>query len=590
MSTSYDIKITGGTVVDGSGNAPFESDLAIKDGRIVEIGACSGTAARTIDARGAIVTPGFVDIHTHYDGQVSWDNQLAPSCYHGVTTAIMGSCGVGFAPVRTRDHERLIDLMQGVEDIPGTALAEGLTWDWETFPEYMSALDSRPHVMDFGCQIPHDALRVYVMGERGIAQEQASDEDIARMRDLVREAIEAGAMGFSTGRTDNHRAADGSATPASEASDRELAGIAAALRGLDHGVLQAVSDFDMAESPKRFDGEFDVLERMAEAAGGRPLSISLLQRGMATDQWRKIVARAESASQRGLDIRLQVGARGIGVILGLDATFHPFMGFPSYKAVSHLPLRERVQAMRAPGFRERLVAEKSERVSGDGSPIPPLADFFLANLEFLSMSLYRLGDPPNYEPAREDSLLAESYRTGRPLLEVIFDALLEDDGAALLYFPIYNYLEQNLDVVREMIANPLALAGLSDGGAHVGTICDASFPSFLLSYWTRDRERGRFPLERIVRMLTRANADFIGLPDRGLLAPGLKADVNVIDYAGLSIGKPHLVADLPAGGKRFLQSARGYLATITSGVVTLERDELTGENPGRLVRSGITGR
>jgi N-acyl-D-aspartate/D-glutamate deacylase len=589
MSTSYDIKITGGTVVDGSGNAPFESDLAIKDGRIVEIGACSGTA-RTIDARGAIVTPGFVDIHTHYDGQVSWDNQLAPSCYHGVTTAIMGSCGVGFAPVRTRDHERLIDLMQGVEDIPGTALAEGLTWDWETFPEYMSALDSRPHVMDFGCQIPHDALRVYVMGERGIAQEQASDEDIARMRDLVREAIEAGAMGYSTGRTDNHRAADGSATPASEASDRELAGIAAALRGLDHGVLQAVSDFDMAESPKRFDGEFDVLERMAEAAGGRPLSISLLQRGMATDQWRKIVARAESASQRGLDIRLQVGARGIGVILGLDATFHPFMGFPSYKAVSHLPLRERVQAMRAPGFRERLVAEKSERVSGDGSPIPPLADFFLANLEFLSMSLYRLGDPPNYEPSREDSLLAESYRTGRPLLEVIFDALLEDDGAALLYFPIYNYLEQNLDVVREMIANPLALAGLSDGGAHVGTICDASFPSFLLSYWTRDRERGRFPLERIVRMLTRANADFIGLPDRGLLAPGLKADVNVIDYAGLSIGKPHLVADLPAGGKRFLQSARGYLATITSGVVTLERDELTGENPGRLVRSGITGR
>ncbi|MCA9649447.1 MAG: amidohydrolase family protein [Myxococcales bacterium] len=583
---SYDLKISGGTIIDGTGKPGFVGDVAVADGRIVAVGRCEGSAKETIDAEGAIVTPGFVDIHTHYDGQVSWDEELAPSSLHGVTTAVMGSCGVGFAPVREADHQRIIELMEGVEDIPGSALAEGITWGWETFPQYMDVIDSRPHAIDFAVQVPHDVLRVYVMGERAVAGEAATDDDIACMRALVREALLAGAVGFSTGRTDNHRTAQGQPTPASEATIRELTGIAGAYEGLEHGVLQAVSDFDLLASDERFSDEFEVIERLAEAAPGHGTSISLMQRDQSPQQWKWIIERAEQAQARGTTIRLQVAPRGIGVLLGLTATFHPFMGYPSYKAICTLPLGEQVARMRDPDFRARLLAEKTDKVSGDGSSLPPLADILLAQIDMVSKRLYRLGERPDYEPDPRTCLWAEAQATGRSMLEVLYDAMLEDEGRALLYFPVYNFTELSLDNVHAMLTHPLALPGLSDGGAHVGTICDASFPTFLLSHWGRDRARGRIPLETLVRMQTHDTARFIGFHDRGTIAAGSKADLNVIDFAKLRLRSPVMQRDLPAGGRRLMQHADGYRATLVSGTVIARDGTLTGARPGRLVRGG----
>ncbi len=582
----YDLKIAGGTLVDGTGAERRTGDVGIKAGRIVAVGKCDEGAVRTIDASGAIVTPGFVDIHTHYDGQISWDEELAPSSIHGVTTCVMGSCGVGFAPVRPSDHDKLIELMEGVEDIPGTALSEGITWAWESFPEYMDALDRMPHSIDFLAQVPHDALRVYVMGDRAVHDEVATTEDVARMRALLREALEAGAAGFSTGRSDNHRSAVGDWTPASEASADELAGISAAFQGLRHGVLQAVSDFNILHGDEHFDAEWNVLEQMLRAAGGRPMSVSTMQRDHSPEQWRWIFERAQKATDEGFDVRCQVGARGIGVMLGLQATFHPFMGFPSYKSISHLPLAERVRAMRDPALKAKMISEKSEPVAGDGSMLPPLADFFLSNLDMVAMRLFRLGERPNYEPSPTESFGAAAMATGEPVLGLIYDAMLEQEGRALLYFPVYNYSGMSLDAVHEMLTHPLALPGLSDGGAHVGTICDASFTTFLLTHWARSRQSGRIPLERIVQMQTHDTARFIGLTDRGLLAPGQKADINVIDFENLELHAPTMINDLPAGGRRLMQRAEGYLATLVSGEVIAEKGMLTGARPGRLVRMG----
>ena len=580
----YDLKIENGTVIDGTGGAGHVVDVAVRDGRIVAIGKQLGEAVETIDASGCIVTPGFVDIHTHLDGQVSWDDELAPVVNHGVTTAVLGSCGVGFAPCHAADRQRLIELMQGVEDIPGTALSEGIRWEWESFPEYMDALEATPRTIDVAVQVPHDAVRVFVMRDRGIAECAATDEEIARMTEVVREGLAAGAVGFTTGRTDNHRDIDGQPTPSADAKIRELVGIASAFDGLGHRVLQAVSDFDMAESFERFDPEFDILEQMAERAG-RPLSVSLMQRNKDTAQWQKILRRAESATDRGVPIRVQVAPRGIGVILGLTATFQPFMGFPSYQEIAQLPLPERVARMRDPAFKAQMLAEKSGRVAGDGSQIPPLADELLAHLDFVAMRLYRLVEGFDYEPAPTESILAESFATGEPVLSVLYDALLEDDGKRLLYFPIFNYLEQNLENVRTMLTHPLALPGLSDGGAHVGTICDASFPTFLLTHWTRDRETGRIPLERAIQMLTSDTSTHLGFDDRGTVEVGKRADLNVIDHANLSLGLPYLVDDLPAGGTRFMQDANGYRATVVAGEVIVRDGALTGAKPGRLVRA-----
>jgi N-acyl-D-aspartate/D-glutamate deacylase len=583
----YDLKITGGTIVDGTGRPAARGDVAVKDGCIVGVGACDGPADEVLEAEGAIVTPGFVDIHTHYDGQVSWDPELAPSSLHGVTTAVMGNCGVGFAPVHAPDRQRIIELMEGVEDIPGSALAEGITWGWQSFPEYMDLIDDRPHAIDFAVQVPHDVLRVYVMGERAVAGQAATDDDIARMRSLVREALLAGAVGFSTGRTDNHRTAQGQPTPASEATAHELAGIAGGLAGLDHGVLQAVSDFDLLVSDERFNDEFDVIEHMAAAAPGHATSISLMQRDQSPEQWKWIIARAERALARGITIRLQVAPRPIGVMLGLSATFHPFMGYPSYKAICRLPLSEQVARMRDPELRARMLAERTDKVAGDGSSLPPLADILLAQLDLVAKRLYRLDrERPEYEPDPRTCLWAQAQASGRGTLEVLYDALLEDEGRALLYFPLYNFSGLDLEVVHAMLTHPLALPGLSDGGAHVGTICDASFPTYLLSHWGRDRPHGRLPIETLVKLQTRDTARHVGMRDRGTVEVGAKADLNVIDLATLRLRAPHMVADLPAGGRRLMQRAEGYRATLVSGRVITRDGVLTGERPGRLVRVG----
>jgi N-acyl-D-aspartate/D-glutamate deacylase len=576
----FDLLVRGGTLIDGTGAGSRTADVAIAEGRIVSIGERLGDARRVIDAAGALVTPGFVDIHSHYDGQASWDEELMPSSIHGATTVAMGSCGVGFAPCRPADRERLIALMEGVEDIPGSALAEGLTWGWESFAEYMAVLDRRPHAIDLACHVPHDAVRVFAMGERALAGEPATEADIAAMGTLIREAFAAGAVGFSTGRTDNHRNADGRTTPAADASARELDGIAQALRGA-RGVLQAVSDFDMFVSPDRFDPEFDLLEQMVRVSG-LPLSISLLQRVGATDQWRKILERVDRANASGLSIRTQVATRGIGVILGLDATFHPFIGFPSYKAVAHLPLADRVRELARPEVRARILGETTDKVAGDGSAIPPLVDKLLAAFDLVAMSLFRLADHPDYEPARADSLFGEAMRKGTTALAATYDALLEDDGRQLLYFPIYNYASGSLAEVGEMLRHPQALLGLGDGGAHVGTICDVSFATFFLTHWVRDT--GAFTIEHAIHKLTGEPAAWLGLLDRGVVREGLRADLNVIDLPALTLHRPALFRDLPAGGKRFLQRATGYRATVVRGEVITVDGTLTGARPGRIAR------
>lgn len=579
----HDLVIKGGLVVDGTGAEPYRADVAVDGDQIVAVGAV-GEGRAVIDAEGLIVTPGFVDIHTHYDGQVSWDSDMAPSSLHGVTTAVLGSCGVGFAPVRPEDHDRLIRIMEGVEDIPGSALAEGISWGWETFPEYMDVIDAMPHTIDLCAQVPHDALRVYVMGDRAVAEAPARPEDVAEMQRVLREALDAGAFGFTTGRSDNHRSAEGLPTPASEAHASELVGLAEVFRGRRAGVIQFVNDFNILDGDEHFAREWALVEGMARAAE-RPLSLSLMQRDQSPDQWKWVLERVEGLRAEGLPVHVQCAPRGIGVILGLEATFHPFIGFPSYKAISQLPLSERVAAMRAPGFKERLLTETSEKLAGDGSSIPPLADMLLAAVEWIAWRVFKLGEVPDYEPDMATSVGARAAAEGRKALDAIYDAMLEDDGHALLYFPIYNYTEGSLENVRTMMNHPAALPGLSDGGAHVGTICDASFPTFLLTWWVRDRAEGRISLAEAVHRQTGKTAAFVGLDDRGVVAVGKKADLNVIDLEGLRLLPPKLVADLPAGGRRLMQAAEGYRATVVSGQVIAEHGAFTGARPGRVVRS-----
>lgn len=584
---SYELKIINGLVYDGEGNEGKQANIAVNNGIIVEIGECNGDAAKVIDADGHIVTPGFIDLHTHYDGQVSWDADMQPSVNHGVSTVVMGSCGVGFAPVREKDRDTLVRLMEGVEDIPGAALTEGITWDWESLPEYMDALDAKPHSIDFAVQVTHDALRVYVMGERAVFDETATSDDIAQMQQLTREALESGAIGFSTGRSDVHRSVDGAWTPSSEASSAELEGIAQAFDGMPHGVLQAVNDFNLEREGDMFDEEFDLIENFAKATNGRPFSLSLMQRDFAPDQWLRIIDRAEKAKAGGVNMRLQTAPRGIGVTVGLQCTFHPFIGFPSYKKICHLSLEEQVAAMRDPAFKAQLLTEKSEPLAGDGTPVPPIADALLAAVDFVAGKTFRLGDNPDYEQTAETSVLQMAADKGIPTLEMIYDLMLENDGKELLYFPIYNYTDMSYDNVLKMMQHPQAIMGLSDGGAHVGTVCDSSFPTYMLSYWSRDRTRGaKLDLSDAIRRLTSDIADYADLNDRGRLKVGMKANINVIDMNALRLFAPHMVQDLPAGGQRLLQEAQGYRAVIVAGETVLENDQLTGAYPGRLVRMG----
>ncbi len=578
-----DLLIRGGTVVDGTGSPPRPADVGVADGRIVAVGRVTEGARERVDAAGAWVTPGFVDVHTHYDGQASWDETFSPSIHHGVTTIAMGNCGVGFAPARPGHEEDLIKLMEGVEDIPGAALAEGIRWGWKSFPEYMAVLDAMPHSIDFLAQVPHDPLRMAVMGERAVARAPATEADIAAMRAQLREALQAGAAGFSTGRSDNHKTSEGKDTPACEASQAELTGIVRAFDGIAHGVVQVVNDFDVLRGPDHFDAEFDLVEALARASG-KPLSMTWLQRDPGGEQWRRVQARVEAAVAQGLPLYLQTASRGIGVINGLDASFHPFMGFPGYKEIASQPLAARAALLRDPARKARILGEKLERLAGDGTPVPPLVDILLAQIETISARMFPLGRALDYEPAASASFAALAKARGVRALEAMYDHLAEGDGANLIYFPIFNYNDGSLDVVRGMLSHPRALFGLSDAGAHVGTVCDASFTTFLLTHWVRGRAKDRLPLERAVEMLTRRNARYLGLTDRGVIAPGLRADLNLIDPERLSVGTPRIVRDLPAGGRRFLQKAEGYVGTWVAGRCVQRGGEVTDERPGRLVR------
>ncbi len=584
----FDSVFEGATVVDGTGAEPYTADVALQGGRIVRIdkgGRISEGAKERFAALGAWLTPGFVDIHTHYDGQATWDQTFSPSIHHGVTTVLMGNCGVGFAPNVAGREADLIALMEGVEDIPGAALAEGVKFNWQSFPQYMDVLETMPHSLDFLVQVPHDPLRMAVMRDRALAQQVATADDIAAMRALLREALQAGAAGFSTGRTDNHRTARGFETPASEASAAELMGLASAFEGLKHGVVQMVSDFDLMHGPERFAAEFDLVETIARASG-RPLSMTWLQRDPGGEQWKAIRNRVDAAVTQGLPLFLQTAARGIGVINGLDASFHPFMGFPGYKEVAHLPLAARAAALREPARKARILGEKSERISGDGTPVPPLVDILLARIELIAGRMFPVAETPDYEPSVMQSFLVRAKQRGLTALEALYDHFAQGDGSSLVYFPIFNYNGGDLSTVREMLDHPRALLGLSDAGAHVGTVCDASFSTFMLTHWVRDRQQGRLSLQQAVHLLSARNADYLGLADRGRIAVGQRADLNLIDPQRLHIGTPELVRDLPAGGKRFLQKARGYIGTWVAGRCVQREGEITLERPGRLVRLG----
>jgi N-acyl-D-aspartate/D-glutamate deacylase len=595
-----DLLIKNATVIDGSGAPAYTADVAITDGKISEIGHITQAAFETIQADGAWLTPGFIDIHTHYDGQASWDETFSPSIQHGATTVLLGNCGVGFAPLAKNtpdEQQRLIQLMEGVEDIPGAALAEGVRFNWTNFESYMAALDAMPHTLDFACLVPHDPLRMAVMGERALANEAATHEDCAAMQAALQSALQAGAAGFSTGRSDNHRTSRGQFTPASEANAMELNALASAFQGLQHGVIQLVNDFDVLRAAPgtgfeddatkaRFAKEFDIVKQMA-VKSGRPLSMTWLQRDPGGIQWQWLSEAVQDCAREGLPMYLQTAARGIGVITGLETTFHPLMGFPLYKEIAHLPLEGQAAALREPARRERLLLEKSERLAGDGSSVPPLVDMLLARIDMISARMFPLTDSPNYAPSLQDSMLLRAKMQGISPLLAIYDFLAQGNGKNLLYFPIFNYNEGNLNVVGQMLAHPRALMGLSDAGAHVGTICDASFSSFMLTHWAgKGAANAALSLPQAVNMLSGRNATYLGMKDRGFIKPGLRADVNLIDPDKLQLHKPHIVRDLPAGGKRLLQSASGFIGTWVAGQCVQRDGVVTAARPGRLVRFG----
>ena len=571
----FDLVIRNGTIIDGTGKGRFRGDVAIRDGRIVEVGQVSGAARRTLEAEGAIVTPGFVDIHTHYDGQVSWDSLLAPSSINGVTSIAMGNCGVGFAPARPDKHDWLIQLLEGVEDIPGTALAEGLTWDWETFPDYLDALSRRSYAVDVGAQIPHAALRCFVMGERGANHEEHPTEgEITEMARLTGESLEAGALGFSTSRTFVHRARDGSNIGTLTASDRELLGIVSALKATGKGVIQLISDAYLTADDAFAEAELNLIAEMAKQTGRR-LSFTVQQTDDAPDRWRYILERVQAMVARGLDVKAQVAPRPIGVIQSFSATVNPFFMTPGYRALLALPKAERLARLAEPETKARLLAEHRD--------IRPGGMFDVLVQGFGRM--HRMTDPIDYEPSEENSIAAEARRLGKSPAEHAYDVLLEEGGARLLYMPLVNYARGHLGDVHGMMTSPNTLFGLSDGGAHCGTICDGSFPTTTLGLWSKGSKQGlSIPLEQLVHGYTQRNAAHVGWRDRGVVAPGMLADLNVIELDGLSLSPPRIVQDLPAGGTRLLQSARGYRWTMKSGTVTFENGAHTGELPGRLVR------
>lgn len=563
----HDLIIRNGNVHDGTGAAPFEADIAIENGCVSAIGKIEGVARSEIDADGQVVTPGFVDIHTHYDGQVTWGDALSPSSLHGVTTAVMGNCGVGFAPCRPEDHDRLIRLMEGVEDIPFPVLSTGLPWNWESFPDYLDSLSNKAFDIDIAAQLPHAALRVFVMGERGANREDATESDIAEMRALAEKSMQAGALGFSTSRTLNHRTSDGQPTPTLTASEAELTGIALGLADAGTGVLQFVSDFN---DPQK---EAAMLRRIVEASG-RPLSVSLAQADVAPDGWRALLGAIETAANDGLPMRAQVAGRPVGVLLGLELTMNPFSAHPLYQAIADRSFEERLAALRDPAFRERLLVDQPD-------PENPFAAMMLRSFG----KIFTLGDIPDYEPTPERTIESIASARGVSNLEAALDLMLENEGRGMLYLPFLNYAQGSLDPSYEMLASSATLPGLSDGGAHVGMICDGSFPTSMITHWARDRTRGpKFPLEWIIKRQSHDTAEWMGLNDRGTLQVGKRADINIIDFEGLTLHKPFITHDLPADGRRLMQHADGYTATLVAGEVVYRDGASTGARPGRLVR------
>jgi len=560
-----DLLIRGGTIIDGTGEPRFDADIGIRDGLIACVGSTEEPAEREIDATGLLVTPGWVDVHTHYDGQVTWDPYLTPSIWHGVTTVVMGNCGVGFAPAAHDQHDWLISLMEGVEDIPGTALAEGIRWEWESFPEYLDSIDKNEHAIDVVAQVPHGALRAFVMGERGADHEaRPTQEEIETMGRLAREAIAAGAVGFSSSRTRNHRTKDGEFTPSLTAGPEEMIGIAEAIGEGGRGVFEMVADFAHLEE------EFALLREMVEVSG-RPMSISVAQNDYSPDHWRRLLGLIDQAVEDGLPMMAQVPPRAIGLLLGLQATFHPFIASATYQAIADLPLDERITAMRNPERKAMILADE-----------PPAG---LAQVTSQFDRMFVLGNPPNYEPAKEDSIAARAEARGLSPAELAYDLLLEDGGRALLYRTFLNYTDFNLDVSREMLLAPNTVPGLGDAGAHCGVICDGSFPTFLMLHYGRDRTRGeRLELEWLVKRQTADTAALVGLEDRGSIKTGLRADLNLIDWTGMQLRHPEMLYDLPAGGKRLVQRVDGYRMTLVGGESVCEDGTPTGVLPGRLVR------
>ena len=563
--SDYDLVIRGGTVIDGTGAAPVAADVAIRGGKIAAVGTIPGKGAEEIDATGKLVTPGFVDIHTHYDAQAVWDPHLAPSAQHGVTTVVMGNCGVGFAPCKPEDRDRLIELMEGVEDIPGAVMNEGLTWDWQSFPEYLDALDRRARDVDVCALLPHAAVRVFVMGERALALENANQGDIAHMREIAREAMKAGAFGFSTSRTISHKTLKGDHTPTMKAQEEELTGIALGMKDAGSGMMEFVSEW----APD-LDGEFAMVRRITETSG-RPAVFTLTQRHARPEAWRTLLGHADKAAADGVPIRPVFGPRGTGALMGLSGSQNPFSGTRTYNAIAHLPLAERVARMRDPEIRAKILSE-------DPAEFNKFPLFHRLNWD----KMFHFGDPPNYQPRQEDSFAAIAAREGKTPQEVTYDALLEKDGTDFVYTTIGSYAYYNFSMPEQLLKNRNAIMGLGDGGAHVAFILDAGFQTFLLTHYGRDE--GMFPVEELVRRLTSDTAGAAGLHDRGILRAGMKADVNVIDWDRLGAGKPYIAHDLPAGGKRWMQEVYGYDATIVAGQITYRNGVPTGALPGKLVR------
>jgi N-acyl-D-aspartate/D-glutamate deacylase len=569
----HDIVIRGGTIIDGTGRTAFSGDVAVDGGRVTAIGGKAGPARREIAADGLLVTPGWVDVHTHYDGQATWDPILAPSSWHGVTTILFGNCGVGFAPVRPYHRDALIDLMEGVEDIPGPVLAEGLKWDWESFPAFLDALERMPRTIDVAAQVPHHPLRVYVMGDRAIRREPATAEDIVEMRRLTEEALLAGAFGFTTSRTNAHKTTQGEMVPGRFAEIDELTGIGAGLGAARAGTFGMNSDFEDETA------EFAWITRLAKETG-RPVWFLLTDRPTDPERWRRIMAGVHQARAAGASVTAQVAGRPVGVILGIATSLNPFAVRERYKPFEALPLSERLCRLRDPAVRRAIL---------DDRPSPALLSRFGPLVQFAAGQwdrMYLMGDPPDYEPRAETSVAAIAAREGRSPDEVAYDYLTGDAGH-FLFFPVTGYARDDHEPIREMLVDPGTLLGLGDGGAHVAMIVDASAPTYMLTHWGRDRKRGPgLPLEYMVKRQTSETADFFGFHDRGRLQPGKRADINLIDFDRLRLHTPEVINDLPAGGKRLVQGAEGYEATLVAGTPVFERGEHTGAKPGRLVRRG----